>query len=176
MDTPETELLQNRKSLDLLRDALTEARVTVRAYDTKAQIVGIGYVFALGIVAGTSEWFPKPSEGDIAPVLIFWGVVMAPLMLFGSVLYPTRKTAPKLEGKTAATLQRILYLDAQKHLTVEAVKEAANRCDQTNEFAYELLKVSKLRDLKRIRFIRALIAAAVSCLALFAAQVFGTLR
>jgi hypothetical protein len=34
----------------LLCDTLAEARVSVRTYDTKAQIVGIGYIFSLAIL------------------------------------------------------------------------------------------------------------------------------
>ena len=150
--------------------------MTVRAYDTKAQIVGVGYAFALGIVGGTSDWFPKPVEGGLIPILVFWGIVMAPLMLFGYVLYPTRKTAPKVEGDAAKTLERVLYLDPAQHGTVEAVKSAVSRCNPTDEFVYELLKTSKLRELKRVRFIRALATAAAAFLALFAAHLLGTIR
>ncbi len=160
---------------DLLRESLTEAQATVRAYDTKAQIVGVGYAFALGIVASTSDWFPKTTEHAIIPILVFWGIVMAPLFLFGYVLYPTRRTAPKVDGDTAASLERILYLDPDKHSTIDAIVAAAARSTRTDEFAYELLKVSKLRELKRIRFIRALIAAGFSFFALFAGHLIGTL-
>lgn len=37
-DVPETDA----RSLAILRDSLAEAQTTVRAYDTKAQIVGVG--------------------------------------------------------------------------------------------------------------------------------------
>lgn len=164
---------RNSNPTALLRESLTEAQITVRAYDTKAQIVGVGYAFALGIVGGTSDWFPKAAENTLVPILVFWGVVMAPLLLFGYVLYPTRKTAPKVEGDTANTLERILYLDPVAHPTINAVVAAATRSCQSNELAYELLKVSKLRELKRIRFIRALIAAGFSFVALFAAHLLG---
>ena len=35
----------------LLQASLTEAQATVRVYDTKTQIVGVGYILALSVVA-----------------------------------------------------------------------------------------------------------------------------
>lgn len=40
---------KDQQSFMLLRDSFAEAETTVRAYDTKAQIVDIGYIFALVI-------------------------------------------------------------------------------------------------------------------------------
>ena len=160
----------------MLREALTEAQATVRAYDTKAQIVGVGYVFSLGIVAGTEQWFPKTIEGDLIPVLIFWCVVMAPLMLFGYVLYPSRKTAPKMQRENAITVEHILYLNPAQYPTIEAVLAAASNATRSDELAYELLKVTRLRELKRSRFLRALKAAAASFLILLGAHIIGVIN
>lgn len=162
--------------LNLVRDSLSEAQVTVRAYDTKAQIVGVGYAFALGIVGGTSDWFPKASQGDVVPILVFWATIMAPLFLFGYVLYPTRKSVTEVKHSAAIKLERILYVDPAVHNSVDELKSAACRCDPFNELAYELLKVSNLRELKRKRFIRGLVTAALAFLTLFAVQMSGTFR
>ena len=108
-------------------------------------------------------------------ILVFWGVVMIPLVLFGSVLYPTRKTAPKLDQTVSQPVERILYIDPEIHQTLISIRAAAERCEPVNEIIYELLKTSGLRELKRKRFIHALIAAAFSFFALFAVQVFGTI-
>ena len=62
-----------------LQIALEEAQATVRAYDTKAQIVGIGYTFALNIVANVTGGLPGThGEGPLF-VAFFWLIVMAPL-------------------------------------------------------------------------------------------------
>ncbi len=168
--------MSQSEPLNLLRDALMEAQATVRAYDTKAQIVGLGYAFALGIVAGTSDWFPKTDEGQFLAVILFWGVVMAPLVLFGFVLYPTRKTAPEVRSDSAADMRHVLYVDPSRYDTLEALKIAAAECDPLNEVAHELLKVSTLRELKRVRFIRALLTAAGSFVFLSAAQFLWALQ
>lgn len=169
-DTSEQEL--DSQSLNLIRGALAEAQVTVRAYDTKAQIVGVGYAFALGIVANTETWFPKAGDNTLLAVLVFWCIVMTPLILFGYVLYPSRKTAPAIDAGTSLTLEKVLYVDPSKH-DLEGLKTAVNRTNLVDEYAYETLRVSALRDLKRVRFIRALTTAAFSFSILFAAQIWA---
>ena len=42
-----------------------------------------------------------------------------------------------------------------------------------HELSFEILKVSKLREMKRGRFVRALLATALSLLTLFVLQVFA---
>lgn len=159
-----------QKSLGLLNDSLGEAQATVRAYDTKAQIVGIGYIFALGIVTRVGEALPNTSEINVGYVLVAWGVVILPILLFGFVLYPSRKMAPMLTDEATLNLEHILYVDPQSLGSVKKVKEAASRCDPVSEVAYELIKVSMLRELKRQRFLRGLFAAGICFLVLFTAQ------
>ena len=154
-------------SLDLLRDSLNEAQATVRSYDTKAQIVGVGYIFALGIVGQLGDALGRTFELGVVQVLIAWGIVVLPIILFGIVLYPSRKTAPKLSDESVEGLEHILYVDPRRHTSVEGVMHAAQRTDPVRELAFELLKVSNLRELKRRRFVRALFATAVSFLVLF---------
>ena len=149
-----------QQSLALLRDSLNEAQATVRAYDTKAQIVGVGYIFALRVVGGFEKWIPETADmNPVVHTLIAWGVVILPIVLFGYVLYPSRKMAPRLATKPGTTLEHVLYVDPNKLGSVEELTSAATRSDPVNEVSFELLKVSSLRELKRIRFLRALFAA-----------------
>ena len=159
---------EHQQSLALLRDSLAEAQMTVRAYDTKAQIVGVGYIFALGIVQRVGEHIPPPSpEMTIPLVVIGWVIVVFPIILFGQVLYPTRKTAPDVSEQVRSKLQHVLYVEPERHSGVEALQEALSRADPALEYAFELLKVTKLRELKRRRFLRALFATAIAFLVLF---------
>lgn len=50
------------------------------------------------------------------------------------------------------------------------LKEAIAVCDPGSEYAFELIKVSKLRQLNRKRFLRAMYAAALGFLLLFGSQ------
>ncbi len=59
--------------MSLLRDSLAEAQSTVRAYDTKAQIVGVGYIFALGVVGSFEALLPEASE--LNPLIPLYGTL-----------------------------------------------------------------------------------------------------
>jgi len=155
------------QSLSLLRDSLAEAQTTVRAYDTKAQIVGVGYIFALGIVESFEALLPEASELNLLTLLVACTAIL-PILLFGFVLYPSRKSAEKFATQSEATPEHVLYVDPTKVGSVKALKEAVGRCDPIIEVSFELLKVSQLRVLKRRRFLRALFSAAVVFLFIFA--------
>ncbi len=159
------------QSLHFLELTLAEAQATVRAYDTKAQIVGIGYTFTLNIVAAVSDAFPNAGGDALWAAVVFWGIVMLPLVLFGMVLFPSRKIAPKVAGATDLELQRTLYVETARYPSVDALEKAARASDWMHEIAFECLKVSRLRELKRARFIRALVATGVSLATLCALQI-----
>ncbi|MBO6636661.1 MAG: hypothetical protein JJ920_01155 [Roseitalea sp.] len=159
-------------ALDLLRTGLAEAQATVRAYDTKAQIVGVGYIFALGIVSQINGLLPEPGEFGLPALLVAWLVIIFPIPLFGHVLYPTRKTAPGVGASEHNGFGHVLYLDASKRLLADAVRKSALDTDPLKAFSFELVAVSSLRELKRKRFLRGLYASALSFGFLFAAQVY----
>ena len=148
-------------TLRFLELTLSEAQATVRGYDTKAQIVGIGYTFALNIVANATSAFPRSADDSLLTLVVFWAIVMAPLFLFGAVLYPSRRLAPQIHRGDAEP-RRLLYVETARFEDVAALAKASEDADWLNEMAYEVLKVSRLRELKRARFIRALAATAVS--------------
>jgi hypothetical protein len=154
----------------VLKDALAEAQVTVRAYDTKAQIVGVGYILAMGIIARIENLFVKTGDIDLVRISIAWIVVILPILLFGFVLYPSRKTAPKVADDANEQVRHILYVRSSNHHTVSDLKRAARSASYIDELAFEVLSVSGLRDLKRQRFLRALFAAGASFVVLFAFQ------
>ena len=156
-----------QQSLNLLRDSLAEAQMTVRAYDTKAQIVGVGYMFALAVVGNFEALLPKASELNLLTIAVACGAIL-PILLFGFVLYPSRKSAEKFASLSESTPEHVLYVDPTKLGSVKALKEAVGRCDPIIEISFELLKVSQIRELKRRRFLRALFLAAVAFLFIFA--------
>ena len=156
-----------QQSLDLLRDSLAEAQTTVRAYDNKAQIVGVGYMFALAVIGDFETLLPKASELNLLALSVACSAIL-PILLFGFVLYPSRKSAAKFAVQSEATPEQVLYVNPTNLGTVKALKEAVDRCDPIIELSFELLKVSQLRELKRRRFLRALFMAAVAFLFIFA--------
>lgn len=152
--------------IEVVREALAEAQQTVRAYDTKAQIVGVGYIFALGIVFRLGGHLPKLQRSDELLVIAGWSVVIFPILLFGFVLYPTRKSV-SLAASEGNVARGLLYFTPGTHVSVDAYIEALGAADGLRERVKELFFVSELRELKRKRFLRALFSAGVAFVFLF---------
>ena len=146
-----------------IQSALKEAQDTVRSYDTKAQIVGVGYIFAFNII----QSFARAASNSDAIVgleqfriLVVWLLVFLPLVMFARVLYPSRNSVD-------ADAKNVLYLPNASNMTVGQFKTDIMSCSWLDELSVEFIKVSRLRDLKRRRFLAALWAAAVSYALMF---------
>lgn len=171
-----TEISQEQ-SLALLKDSLKDAQDTVRAYDTKAQIVGVGYIFSLNVISQVGQIIPdKPMDTNVFSILVPWAFVIIPIVLFGWVLYPTRNTSKLLRASSERASKHILFFEPSPKNTVAALKAAVLEADPIDEVAYEILKVSKLREIKRSRFLRALFGAALAFFILFISHIFMLLR
>ncbi len=86
----------------MLLAALQEAQSVVRSYDTKAQIVGVGYILALNLILHFGDLLP--TRAPLGPLFfaVVWGIVIMPILQFGQVLYPSRTRAEKeLLAKTS---------------------------------------------------------------------------
>ncbi len=166
--------MQNNKNSDaeqvsFLMDALEEAQSSVRAFDTKAQIVGIGYIFAIGIITTIGAFNPDKVTFSSNIVILAWGLVMVPIILFGTVLHPSRKMAPKL-GEKSSHVKRLFHVSNEYIKNVDSYLSDIAQCDLKAEISYELLKVSALREIKRIRFLRALYISGISLIIIFVYQ------
>lgn len=170
MDELSTALPDSPDAEQLLMLSLAEAQVAARSYDTKSQIVGVGYLFALGVVGRFDVSTPEANDQNIVTVLAFWFIVILPVILFGYVLHPTRATAPDLEKGYDERPERVLYVEPGDYTTVAALRNAAKQTSFVDELCYETLKISDLRNKKRERFIRGLRAAAVSFAMIFVSQ------
>ena len=67
----------------------------MRFYDTKAQIVGVGYILALNLVLHFGDLLPN--HAPIGPLFfaVVWLIVIMPIVQFGQVLYPSRTRADR---------------------------------------------------------------------------------
>ena len=130
-----------------------------RSYDTKAQIVGVGYILALNLVLHFGDLLP--THAPIGPLFFaaVWGIVIMPILQFGQVLYPSRTRAEKeLNGKMsgAAAIPPVYYVDPSSFADVRELVHQALKSDWTSVLAAELLKTSRARIIKQTRFRRAL--------------------
>lgn len=165
------------QSLGLLKDSLKDAQDTVRAYDTKAQIVGVGYILSLNVISQVGQIIPDKSlQTNLLSIFIPWAFVIVPIILFGWVLFPTRNTSKLLGPTSERASKHILFFEPSPKNTVAALKAAVLESDPLDEVAYELLKVSKLREIKRSRFLRALFGAALAFFILFISHIYMLLR
>lgn len=154
---------------DALMSVLQEAQDTVRSYDTKAQIVGVGYIFALGVVQQSGKHMPVPMEWAGWYVFTGWVVVILPIIMFALVLYPSRidKVTKK---RNLQAVDGTMYFDSLKFTDADAYASAVMKADWAKEIVYEIVKVSDIRDKKRTRFLRALYWTGGSFFLLFLSQ------
>lgn len=152
----------------MLLAALQEAQVTARSYDTKAQIVGVGYILALNLVLHFGDLLP--THAPLGPMFyaVVWGIVIMPILQFGHVLYPSRTRAEKeLLAKTAdASERRVYYVDPDIFADLKDFVQQALRADWTLVLGAELLKTSRVRMIKQVRFRRGLMMTIVSFIVL----------
>ncbi len=148
-------------SVGCLLSALKEAQDSVRSYDTKAQIVGVGFIFTIGMLTKVGANLPGPSEINTMALVLYWLLGIGPIVLFGFVLYPSRKTVRNLRSYKE-TIRRTYYFSSESPRNLDTYLKDIGSGNWSAEIAYEIIKVSNLRDLKRVRFIRALWASAFS--------------
>ena len=58
--------------ITFLMSALEEAQSSIRAFDTKAQIVGIGYIFTVGIITTIGSMNPDIAPFTSSTVTLAW--------------------------------------------------------------------------------------------------------
>lgn len=159
----------DKNMLPFLMSSLKEVQDTVRAYDAKAQIVGVGYIFTIGIILNLGTRIANMPETGKVTIIVAWIVFIFPIMLFGAVLYPSRKVSPEL-GEQGSHALRTFYVEPEHIHDVDTYLAAVEASDPKKEIAYEILKTANLREIKRHRFLRALWAAAMSFVIMFLGQ------
>ena len=161
-------ILNNKQEkVAFLYSSLKEAQDNIRTYDTKAQIVGIGYIFTIGMITKSIDI--DFHQSNIALTLIILLLMLTPLVFFAAVLYPTRKLAPSIL-RNRANVKGMYYPSPDEIDSVDTFIKQIDEINIEDELAYELLKVSVLRDLKRKRFLRALLLASLSFVTLVILQ------
>lgn len=165
-------LSSDQKSL-FLYAALKESQDNIRTYDTKAQIVGIGFIFTIGMVIKFNTWTAASQDIMHLATIATWVLIIVPAVFFGSVLYPTRRVAPEVL-KNKELVKGLFYLYPDE--CVSTYTKNLNAMDIEQELSYELLKVSYLRDLKRRRFLQAMMMASISLALLFVMQLLPLLK
>lgn len=164
-----SESFHEKLDADALLAVLAEAQDTNRNYDTKAEICGVGFILALGIVKQAGDSIPVPIEYASFYVLAGWLIIVIPIIMFALVLYPSR--VDKIDKITRPNnVMGVMYFNTANFADVASYGEAAKKSDWAMEILFEITKVSYIRDKKRTRFLRALYWAAGSFCVLFLSQ------
>ena len=158
-------------TLNFLYAAIKSSEDNVRGYDLKAQIVGIGYIFTTGVISNISKLDPSKVPFDSLTVVLSWVIGITPIILFGTILYPTRKTAPSL-GDDNIGVKRLFFANDTHLNDVDIYLKKLESSDFVKELVYENLKLAALRDLKRKRFLRALWASVAAFVLIFISQYY----
>ena len=145
-------------ALSCLLATLNEAQQTIRAYDTKAQIMGVGFIFAIAMVSRLLEHLPIDREFGLFHLLTGFVLLIGPVALFGAVLYPSRRTAQT----NASDARGCFYYVGVGAKDLDAYVRDVEGADWKLELAHEIGRLSALRDLKRKRFLVAMFTAGVS--------------
>jgi hypothetical protein len=161
----------------MLLAALLETQTATRSYDNKAQIVGVGYMLALGLVLHFGDLLPR--RAPLGPLFfaVVWGVIILPILQFGQVLYPSRSRAEKeLLPKTSCASERpVFYVEPDAFADVKDFVQQALKSDWTSVLSAELLKTSRNRLIKQTRFRRGLMMVVVSFIVLASEQFLRSL-
>ena len=99
---------------------------------------------------------------------------MIPITFFGAVLYPSRKMTPKL-GEKSSHVKRLYHVTNEYIKNVDTYLSDFEHRDIRAELSYELMKVSALREFKRVRFLRALFISCLSFILFFVAQLLRSM-
>jgi len=161
---------ETQKRLHFLYASLKEAQDNIRTYDTKSQIVGIGFIFTVGMITKLHDLIPSAPQLSTSGVIFSWILMVLPVVLFASILYPSRKMAPSIL-RSRKNVKGLFYLNPGDVESVHSYAKLLEEMNVEQEIAYELLKVSVLRDLKRKRFLRALVVASLSLITQFFIQI-----
>lgn len=161
-------MVNNNDKIIFLYSSLKEAQDNIRTYDAKAQIVGIGFIFTIGMI--TKLFDISAHHSTLISTILLLFLMLTPVVLFAAVLYPTRKIAPSIL-RNRKNVKGVYYLNSKEVDSVDSFIKIYEDINIDEELVYELLKVSVLRDLKRKRFLRALLFSSLSFVALLTMQV-----
>lgn len=166
--TPETTPdIRDKVTLECLQKALDETQETIRAYDTKAEVLAI----ILTLVVGIINFGIVAESCKLHCEIRFLSLISISLGLFtlfavGMVLYP-RKNLFKDIDTGSEKPKRTYFVSFDFMPSLKSLDEYISQVDITDwkrEIAYEVLKTSCIREHKHYWFHIALSCAGVTLL------------
>ena len=152
-------------AITCLIDALRSTQEVIRSYDTKAQIMGIIFIlsinFVLTLIRELIGVGPIPATATLSLAVL----VLLPLGLFGYVLFPANNPSGDLwlDGQP---VHNSYFVDRRGPSLADYLADV-EATDWATELGFEIMKMARLRERKRRRLLRALVAAGLSYVLIF---------
>lgn len=159
------QLLQDQKdtTISCLMHSITDTQQTIRAYDTKAEILGILLTLAIGITNYTLLSGSQTYSKSI--VIIGWLLGLISIVLLGLVLYPKKDPFKKINLGTYIPTGVFYLRDlSTPQNSINYLVDKANNTDWISELMYECMKLSVIRNHKHCLFIWALRTSGITLL------------
>lgn len=158
-------------TISCLQHAIEDAQDTIKAYDAKAEILGVLLTIAIGITNFTFLQHTSPTSK--AFLIASWIIGLLSIGFLGAVLYPQRDPFKKIQfgGYTPSGTYFLTQLNTSAQNTVTQLADNALNTNWVNELTYENMKLSIIRDYKHCWYVRALRVSGLSLL-LIAIMVF----
>lgn len=139
------------EQVTFLTAAIASTEATIRAYDTKAQVGAATFVLSItALVSLMGRAVSAPSNSNIASALLCI-MAVATLIAFFSVLIPF--TSPRLQHRSSlGQVRKLFYVNQQEYPDIETYLSSIAHLNRLHEMSYELLKLSRIRDRKDVRF------------------------
>lgn len=147
-------------AITCLLDALRSTQEVIRSYDTKAQIMGIIFILSINFVLTLIRELVGTGPIPHVATISLAALVLVPLGLFGFVLYPANNPTADLEIEDQPI--RKTYFVFQNDRSLGRYLDDIEATDWPVEIGFEIMKMARLREIKRRRLLRALVAAAIS--------------
>lgn len=144
-------------AIECIGHAINDVQATVRAYDVKAEILGVLLTLMIGMI--NLHFLAESTDRRIiifATLVCLMGIVA--IFLLGMVLYPVKDVWGKLQLGSYRP-SRVYFLPEQgsaPDCSVSHYSEMALNADWVSELMYELTKISCIRDRKHRFFLYAL--------------------
>ena len=162
-------------TISCLQHAIEDAQDTIRAYDSKAEILGILLTVAIGI---TNFTFLQHSTSYSKALLVAsWIAGLVAICALGLVLHPKKDLFKKIDfgGYTPKETYFLSNIESSPQNTVTELASKALNTDWVCELTYENMKLSLIREYKHCCFVFALKAAGITLLLIALTVAVGSL-
>lgn len=162
-----------KTTISCLMHAIEDTQATIRAFDTKAEILGILLTLAIGI---TNFTFLQNGIGYAKWILMgSWVVALIAIIVLGLVLHPNKNPFKNVDrgNYIPSGTYFLFHLSSSPQNTVTALADKAINTDWVSELTYENMKLSAIRDNKHYWFTWALKLAGITILLIAVAICVG---